>query len=86
MSSPFRSGFWLLTGVPRKTPPDYAAVHQQLQKPHVTLQLLWEEYREANPDGYRYKPGGVFVLMDGMLSGVNYFFRSATIISPGWQF
>jgi transposase len=27
----------------RKASPDYAAVHQQLQKPHVTLQLLWEE-------------------------------------------
>ena len=26
-----------------------------MQKPHVTLQLLWEEeYQEANPDGYRY--------------------------------
>jgi transposase len=43
------------TTVPlRKAPPDYAAIHEQLQKPHVTLQLLWEEYREANPDGYRY--------------------------------
>lgn len=39
---------------PRKAPPDYAAIHQQLQKPHVTLQLLWEEYQETNPDGYRY--------------------------------
>ena len=39
---------------PRKAQPDYAAIHQQLQKPHVTLQLLWEEYQEANPDGYRY--------------------------------
>lgn len=38
----------------RKAPPDYPAVHQELQKPHVTLQLLWEEYQEANPGGYRY--------------------------------
>jgi transposase len=38
----------------RKEPPDYAAIHQQLQKPHVTLQLLWEEYQETNPEGYRY--------------------------------
>jgi hypothetical protein len=30
----------------RKVPPDYAAIHQQLQKPHVTSQLLWEEYQE----------------------------------------
>ena len=27
--------------LPRKAPPDFAAIHQQLQKPHVTLQLLW---------------------------------------------
>ena len=39
---------------PRKTLPDFAVIHQQLQKPHVTLQLLWEEYQEANPHGYRY--------------------------------
>ena len=29
--------------------PQAAAVH-----PHLTQQLLWEEYRQANPDGYRY--------------------------------
>jgi hypothetical protein len=40
--------------VARRAPPDYAAVHEQWQKPHVTLQLLWEEYQETNPDGYRY--------------------------------
>ena len=36
--------------------PDYAAIRHELQtNKHVTLQLLWEEYREkANPDGYRY--------------------------------
>jgi len=28
-------------------------VHGQLH-PHLTQQLLWEEYRQANPDGYRY--------------------------------
>src|SRR6185436_16783759 len=40
---------------PKKSPPDFAAVHEQLRTHrHVTLQLLWEEYREANPDGYRY--------------------------------
>jgi hypothetical protein len=25
-----------------------------LQKPHVTSQLLWEEYQVSNPDGYRH--------------------------------
>ena len=40
---------------PKKSPPDFAAVHDQLRTHrHVTLQLLWEEYREANPEGYRY--------------------------------
>ena len=40
---------------PQKSPPDFAAVHEQLRTHrHVTMQLLWEEYREANPDGYRY--------------------------------
>lgn len=34
---------------------DFAEIHRQLQThPHLTLQLLWEEYREAHPDGYRY--------------------------------
>jgi hypothetical protein len=32
--------------------PDYAAIRQELQThKHVTLQLLWEEYREQHPDG-----------------------------------
>ncbi len=35
--------------------PDYAAIRHELQtNKHVTLQLLWEEYREKTPDGYRY--------------------------------
>jgi transposase len=40
---------------PQRTPPDFAAIHEQLRgNKYVTLQLLWEEYRQANPDGYRY--------------------------------
>jgi transposase len=40
---------------PARTPPDFAAIHEQLlSSKYVTLQLLWEEYRQANPDGYRY--------------------------------
>ncbi|WP_347247365.1 IS21 family transposase [Thermomonas sp.] len=35
--------------------PDYAAVHQELKRPGVTLQLLWEEYRAgAGAQAYRY--------------------------------
>ena len=32
--------------------PDWAQLHQELKKPGVTLQLLWEEYRASHPDGY----------------------------------
>ena len=35
--------------------PDYAALHQELKRPGVTLQLLWEEYRvAASEQAYRY--------------------------------
>lgn len=38
-----------------KAAPDFAAIHEQKQRHrHVTLQLLWEEYRQANPEGYGY--------------------------------
>ena len=39
----------------RRVEPDFAAIHEQLQThKYVTLQLLWEEYIEAHPEGYRY--------------------------------
>jgi len=34
--------------------PDWAAIHRELRRPGVTLQLLWEEHRVAYPDGYGY--------------------------------
>ncbi len=35
--------------------PDYAVLHQELKRPGVTLQLLWEEYRAGAGDAaYRY--------------------------------
>lgn len=33
--------------------PDVARIHQELKRTGVTLQLLWEEYAEVHPDGYR---------------------------------
>lgn len=33
--------------------PDWEHVHKELQKPSVTLQLLWEEYKSIHPDGYQ---------------------------------
>lgn len=42
----------------RRALPDMAQVHRELRGKHrhkgVTLQLLWEEYRGAQPDGYGY--------------------------------
>ena len=38
-----------------KAPLDCAAIYQQLQSSkHVPSQLLWEEYRQSQPEGYRY--------------------------------
>jgi len=35
--------------------PDFQEVHKELQsKKHVTLNLLWQEYKEQHPDGYQY--------------------------------
>jgi transposase len=34
--------------------PDFAAVHTELRRKGVTLELLWVEYRERHPDGYGY--------------------------------
>lgn len=33
---------------------DWTWVHRELHRKGVTLQLLWEEYREQHPEGYRY--------------------------------
>ena len=40
-------------GTPRP-PPDFTWIHQELRRPGVTLQLLWHEYLEVHPEGYRY--------------------------------
>lgn len=34
--------------------PDWRKLHIELRRPHVTLMLLWFEYKEAHPDGYAY--------------------------------
>src|SRR3979490_3610394 len=38
----------------RRAEPDWAAAHRELKRKHVTLQILWDEYIERQPDGYRY--------------------------------
>src|SRR6266542_4732199 len=43
------------TTVPQRPQPDWKAIHEQLQQHRqLSLQLLWEEYRQAHPKGYRY--------------------------------
>ena len=34
--------------------PNWAEVHRELKRPGVTLELLWQEYRDQYPDGYSY--------------------------------
>jgi transposase len=51
--------FWTqpvaVRAVRQRPQPDWKAMHEQLrQHRHLTLQLLWEEYRQAHPEGYRY--------------------------------
>jgi transposase len=34
--------------------PDWAEVHKELKRKDVTLHLVWEEYKQAHPDGLQY--------------------------------
>ncbi|MBI4846348.1 MAG: IS21 family transposase [Candidatus Omnitrophica bacterium] len=34
--------------------PDWPHLHEEIKKKSVTLWLLWQEYKEANPGGYQY--------------------------------
>ncbi len=38
----------------KRPEPDWAGLHLELKKKHVTRQLLWEEYKGGQPDGYQY--------------------------------
>ena len=38
----------------RRAEPDWAMIHRELKRKHVTLSILWEEYVAQHPDGYRY--------------------------------
>ena len=38
----------------RHLEPDFAYIHQELRRPGVTLQLLWEEYQRGNDLAYKY--------------------------------
>ncbi|HZL37786.1 MAG TPA: IS21 family transposase, partial [Tepidisphaeraceae bacterium] len=38
----------------RSAEPDWAMLHREMKRKHVTLSILWDEYIEAHPEGYRY--------------------------------
>jgi transposase len=42
------------TGHRRIAEPDWAQVHRELKRKHVTLQILWDEYIGLHTEGYRY--------------------------------
>ena len=42
------------SGHRRHADPDWAAIHQELKRKHVTLTIVWDEYIVSTPDGYRY--------------------------------
>ena len=38
----------------RRDMPEIGYLVSEMKRPHVTLNLLWLEYKDANPDGYQY--------------------------------
>lgn len=34
--------------------PEWSMIHRELKRKGVTLQLLWQEYKQVHPDGYQY--------------------------------
>ena len=59
---------------PPKPLPDWSAIRVQPQRKGLTLQLLWQEYRQAYPDGYRYSrfcESGQSLVLRSYKRGVN---------------
>lgn len=44
----------MATGRPRKAVPEWQDIHEQLRSPDMTLELLWQEFREQEPGGVSY--------------------------------
>ena len=82
--------------IPERPLPDWKTVRDELKKKGVTLKLLWIEYREQHPDGYRYtqfceyyrkwakaqSPGGRFTHNGGEEMEVDYAGLTVTIVNP----
>jgi transposase len=41
-------------GLRRRLEPDWGTLASELKRPGVNLMVLWEEYRQSEPDGYGY--------------------------------
>ncbi len=51
----FAAGSAAAGEAPERALPDFAAMRKEMQsRKHVTLQLLWQEYKEVHADGYQY--------------------------------
>jgi len=48
------AGAGVKPGHRRHAEPDWAVVHREMKRKHVTLSILWEEYIALHPGGYRY--------------------------------
>jgi len=44
----------ITTVLRRRSEPDWGMLARELKRPGVNLMVLWEEYRQAQPDGYGY--------------------------------
>ena len=40
--------------VSNRPEPEWIYIHRELKKRHVTKMLLWQEYKEATPEGFQY--------------------------------
>jgi transposase len=43
-----------IPGVRRRAEPDWSVLAREIKRPGVNLMVLWEEYRDAQPDSYGY--------------------------------
>ncbi len=43
-----------IPGVRRRVEPDWPTLAREVKRPGVNLQVLWDEYRDAHPEGYGY--------------------------------
>src|SRR5271169_945080 len=62
-------------GQRRRVEPDWAALARELKRPGVTMMILWEEYREVQPEGYGYSRFAAIVSTTP---------RTATLLPHSW--